>query len=164
MSAFKFYFYFYEDWYCMHEAYEGQWMASVRVHCRQPRTKMTELEACIAACVCFVFYKLSQLWTMTGKGQTTYRQYAQWLKLLHLGRAMYKLHSRDSGHDMLSPCMCPSLVHACVLPDWQRIVTNPDAIRGLCAMTITSTMCCLLVLAPWRSKERLAASTLGWQQ
>ena len=110
------------------------------------------------------FYKLSQLWTMTGKGQTTYRQYAQWLKLLHLGRAMYKLHSRDSGHDMLSPCMYPSLVHACVLPDWQRIVTNPDAIRGLCAMTITSTMCCLLVLAPWRSKERLAASTLGWQQ
>ena len=35
------------------------------------------------------------------------------MKLLQV-RAMYKLHSRDSAHDLLSPYMCPSLVHGSV--------------------------------------------------
>ena len=60
-------------------------------------------------------------------------------------KAMYKLHSRDSAHDLLSPCMCSDNI----CPDWQQTVTNPVGIRGLCAMIITTTRCCLLRLAPW---------------
>ena len=63
-----------------------------------------------------------------------------------------------AGSDLLSPCMYPSLVHACVLaytlcmsnhnscPGWQWTVTNPVAICGLCAMALTSTMSCFLRL------------------
>ena len=60
--------------------------------------------------------------------------------------------------------MYPSLVHACVIaytpcmsshnscPGWQRTVTNPVAICGLCAMALTSTMCYLLRLPEASSK------------
>ena len=54
-------------------------------------------------------------------------------------RTVYKLHSTDSAHDLLSPCMCPSLVHARV--DIIAALTDV-AICGLCAMTITSSYEC----------------------
>ena len=47
----------------MHEACKGQWKASVRVQHQRPGAKTTEVEARMAACVCFFF----QLESMTGK-------------------------------------------------------------------------------------------------
>ena len=54
-------------------------------------------------------YGPDQISCYTGPG------YARWLKLLQV-RVMYKLYSRDSIHDLLSPCMRPMHeAHACVL-------------------------------------------------
>ena len=94
-------------------------------------------------CVCVCFYKLSQLRTM----QTNFTANYLWTVMTHSGWSCfsYLRHSRDSAHDLFSPCMCSH--SSC--PDWQRTVTNPVAIYVLCAMTIAITMCCLLRLAPW---------------
>ena len=120
MSTFKYFMKIYN-----HEACDDQLRPEFQR--QQPRVKTTEFEAHMASCIC-----LSQLQTTDRQTsrQTTYRWYAQWLKLLQV-RAMYKLCSRDSVHDLLSPCTCS--YSSC--PDWQRTVINSVAIHGLCAMT-----------------------------
>ena len=72
-----------------------------------------------------------------------------WLKLLQV-RAMYKLRSRNSAHGLLSPCMCSSLVHACVaivaaLTDSRQSQT---LLLFMVCVPRHITMCCLLRLAP----------------
>ena len=100
------------------------------LQCRRPEDDWS-WSTHMAACICFFFLnKLSQLRTMYDNQtslQTTHRQYAQWLKLLHV-RAMYKLRSRNSAHGLvcmvwfglLSQCMqragCSQMVqmmHSC---------------------------------------------------
>jgi len=63
-----------------------------------------------------MIYKLSQLQTMTGKLTTDYLRTVCMVAEVASGKGHVQtgLHSRDSAHSLLSPCMCPSLVHACV--------------------------------------------------
>ena len=120
------------------EACEDQ--ATVRMQHQWPGAKTTEVEARMTACVCFFFNELFQLWTMTSK--------------LH-GRPYLWMVCRvtEVALGKLQFTIC--LVYACVaiiaaLTEWQLRVTNPFAIgHGLCTMTMSSTMCCLLRLVPW---------------
>ena len=125
---------FFKEWYHVHKACEGQWKsrATIRKQCQGPGAKTTEVEACRVACVCFFI---------------SYLNYGLWQ-----ASVMYNLHSRDSAHDLLGPCMCPSLVYACMCnhsncPYWQWTVMNSVAIYGLYAMIIANTLGCLAVLA-----------------
>ena len=96
----------------------------------------------------------------TSQQTTTYGRYVRLLKLLQPVHVL-KGHVQSTLQltILLSPCVCPSLVYACMCnhiscPDWQRPVTNSIGIDGLCAMIITNTMCCfdsakLLRLTSW---------------
>ena len=64
-----------------------------KVQRRRPEAKITEVEICVAACVCFL-YKLFQL-LMTDK--------------LHGRLFTDDMHGGEVTSGMLSPCMCPSL-------------------------------------------------------
>ena len=61
-------------------------------------------------------YKLSQLQTMTGKLTTDYLRTVCMVAEVASGKSHVQtgLCSRDSAHNLLSPCMCPSSVHTCV--------------------------------------------------
>ena len=125
------------------------WRASVRVQCQRPGVKTTEVEACMAACVCF-FLKLSQLRTMADKLYSSLLMDGrhEGLSCLTQVRTVYKLHSTDSAHDLLSPCTCRH--NSC--PDWPRA----DSHELCCYLWFVChdnnqqmSMWCLLRLAPW---------------
>ena len=103
---------FHEDQYCMHEACERFFCQSSVSDPERRQLKLKHAWQLVCA-----FLKLSQLWTMADKLYCSLLmdgRHGGWSCFTRV-RAVYKLHSRDSAHDMVSPCMCPSLVHACVL-------------------------------------------------
>ena len=118
---------FHKGWICTHTLAQSR--ATVKgplSECIVPEAKTTQVEARIAIYVWFTVSYLNYVpW------QTNHRQYAWWLKLLQV-RAMPKLRSRNSAHDLDVVYAYVAIYTSC--PDWQQTVTNPAAIHGLRAM------------------------------
>ena len=118
--------------------------AFVRVQHQRPTAKMIQVEAWMQLVyVFFISYLNCRLWQASFTAD--YLQTMGWLELPQV-RVMYKLHSRDSAHNLLSPCICPSLVHACV-------AITP----GLTDNRQSRTLLLSVVCVPWQYPEQCAA-------
>ena len=96
---------------------------------KKPRAKTTQVEACTATYVRLVYYKLSQLRTMTDKlcsRPLTDGTHGSWGCLSNAHAQTMLIKGRDSCSWWLgvkfTKCMCNH--SSC--PDWQQTVTNPQ--------------------------------------
>ena len=126
---------FHKDWICTHTLAQSR--ATVKgplPECIVPEAKTTQVEARIAIYVWFTVSYLNYVpW------QTNHRRYAWWLKLLRV-RAMPKLRSRNSAHDL-------DVVYACVA----ILAVLADSRQS---QTLLPSMVCV----PWYKSTQCAGS------